>query len=76
MRNPNYLLAIDGLLAAYIVFDLRRVLTTGRARGRFGTVTREHQPQRYWRYVYSSWGMLTLCAALFVAVILWPDFFR
>jgi hypothetical protein len=77
MRDPNYLLAIDVVLTAYVIFDLRRVLTTGRARlWMRGTATREHQPERYWRYVYSAWGTLAFCAALFAAVMLWPDFFR
>lgn len=77
MRDPNYLLVIDVLLAGYVAYDLRRVLTTGHARVWLGgTVTREHQPARYWRYVYSSWGMLAACFGLSVAVILWPDFFR
>ena len=77
MRDPKYLLGIVALLTAYVVFDLRRVLTTGRARlWMRGTATREHQPPRYWRYVYSAWGTLAFCAALFIAVLLWPDFFR
>jgi hypothetical protein len=71
MRDPNYLLAIDALLTVCVIFDLRRVLSTGRARlWMRGTATREHQPARYWRYVYSSWGVLTFCIALFVAVML------
>ena len=76
MRDPMYLLVILGALAACVAFDLRRVLTTGRARGRNGSVTREHQPARYWRYVYASYGVLAFCAALFLAVLLWPGFFR
>ena len=77
MRNPNYLLIIDAVLGAYVALDLRRVLTSGRARVWLGgTVTREHQPRRYWRYVYSDWGMLAFCVAVFLAVMLRPDFFR
>jgi hypothetical protein len=34
MRNPNYLLVIDGVLAAYTAFALRLALITGRARAR------------------------------------------
>jgi hypothetical protein len=76
MHNP-YLLLADGLLAAYIAFDLRRVLTSGRARIWLGgTVTREHQPRPYWRYVYQGYAMLVCCFTVFLALIVWPDFFR
>ena len=77
MRDPNYLLAIDGLLAAYTAFALRRALITGRAPvWPGGNVTRKGQPARYWRYVYSFWGVLAACLVLFLALILRPDFFR
>ena len=50
MRDPNFILFLDAVLAAWTAFDLRRALVTGRARSRTGTVTRAHQPGRYWRY--------------------------
>lgn len=77
MHNPTHLLVLVAVVAAYSAYDLRRVLLSGRARTwPGGTVTRAHQPQRYWRYVYQSWFFLALCAAAFLALILWPDYFR
>ena len=77
MRDPNFILFLDAVLAAWTAFDLRRALVTGRARLWLGgTVTREHQPGPYWRYVYSNWAMLAFCAAIFVAMMSWPNFFR
>lgn len=76
MRDPNLILFLDAVLAAWTAFDLRWALVTGRARPRTGTVTRAHQPGRYWRYVYSDWIVLACCTALFVAVISRPDLFR
>jgi hypothetical protein len=50
---------------------------TGRARLWLGgTATREHQPGRYWWYVYSNWAVLAFCAVIFVAMMSWPNFFR
>jgi CubicO group peptidase (beta-lactamase class C family) len=77
MHDPNFILFLDAVLAAWTAFDLRRALVTGRARSWLGgTVTREHQPGPYWRYVYSNWALLAFCAAIFVAMMSWPDFFR
>jgi hypothetical protein len=53
-----------------------RTLKTGRAAGRFGTVTRAHQPARYWRYVYAGYGVLAICLGLFCWVVLSPGTFR
>jgi hypothetical protein len=76
MHDPNLILLLVVVLAAWTAFDLRHALTTGRARSRTGRVTREHQPGRYWRYVYADCAVLAFCAAIFVAVISWPDFFH
>jgi len=35
-------------------------LRTGRARGRYGTISREAQPRRFWRYVYYAYGVLRI----------------
>ena len=51
------------LVAAYAGFDLIRTLRTGRARTRITTVTRKHQPARYWRYVYSGIAVLVFFVA-------------
>jgi hypothetical protein len=51
MHDPNFILFLDIVLAAWTAFDLRRALVTGRARLWLGgTVTRVHQPGPYWRY--------------------------
>ena len=64
------------LVATYAGFDLIRTLRTGRARTRITTVTREHQPARYWRYVYSGIAVLVFFVAAFVWATLWPDSLR
>jgi hypothetical protein len=61
------------LVGAYAAFDLIRTLRTGRARGRMGTITREGQPKRFWRYVYSGWAVLAFFVAAIVWATLWPD---
>jgi hypothetical protein len=61
------------LVIAYVAFDLFRTLHTGRARGWLGTITREGQPKRFWRYVYSGWAVLTFFVAAIVWATLWPD---
>jgi hypothetical protein len=60
------------LVSAFAAFDLIRTLRTGRARARMG-VTRKHQPDRYWRYVYAGWAALAFFVAAFVWATLWPD---
>jgi len=76
MRNVNFLL-LDGLVAVYAAFDLIRTLKSGRARTWMdGTATREHQPERFWRYVYGGWAVLALCAIGFFWALLWPDSLR
>ena len=76
MHDPNFILFLDAVLAAWTAFDLRRALVTGCARLWLGTATREHQPGPYWRYVYSNWAVLGFCAAVFVAMMSWSDFVR
>ena len=71
------LLLMDCALAAGVGFDLFRVLRTGRAHTWMnGTATREHQPGRYWRYVYQGWAMLLACVGVFIWAYLWPDSLR
>ena len=64
------------LVMAYAGFDLIRTVRTGRARTRITTVTRKHQPARYWRYVYSGIAVLVFFVAAFVWATLWPDSLR
>ena len=33
-------------------------------RGRYGTIIRDKQPRRFWRYVYSTYVVLLLCAGV------------
>ena len=54
------------LLAIMVGLDLFRTLRTGRARARSATITRAHQPERYWRYVYASCALLALCGSALV----------
>ena len=77
MRDPNYIILIDCIVAAFVAFDLARVLKTGRARVWLGgTVTREHRPGRYWRYVFGGCAALAFCLAVFSWAILWPESLR
>jgi hypothetical protein len=64
------------LVIAYAAFDLIRTLRTGRARGWLGTITREGQPKRFWRYVYSGWAVLAFFVAAIVWATLWPESFN
>jgi hypothetical protein len=52
------------LVAAYAGFDLIRTLRTGRARTRITTVTRKHQPARYWRYVLGHCRARIFCGGV------------
>ena len=54
------LAALQGVLLAI-------ALRTGRAWGRYGTISREEQPRRFWNYVYYAYVVLFVCAG----VILW-----
>ena len=66
---------MDFLLATFVGFDLIRTLRTGRARTWMnGTATREHQPGRYWRYVYGGYTMLLACVVVFIWAYLLAGF--
>jgi hypothetical protein len=62
-------------LAAVDAFDLSFAVRTGRARGRYGTVTRKGQPRRFWRYVYGGYAVLLLCAGVILWALISPDSF-
>ncbi len=64
------------LVAMLVGVDLMRTLQTGRARGRTGTITKGHQSERYWRYVYMSCGFLALCAAALLWIMISPETFE
>jgi hypothetical protein len=76
MHDPHILMVMDAALAIFVAADLMWTLHTGRARGRFGTITRKSRPARFWRYVCADYAMLALCIATFASIALWPNFFR
>ncbi|HKF73483.1 MAG TPA: hypothetical protein VKB68_17140 [Stellaceae bacterium] len=71
--RPQSILIPDAALAVLVAADLAWTLRSGRARGRFGTITRRGQPKRFWRYVYSSYVVLAFCAAVFLWVLIAPQ---
>jgi hypothetical protein len=64
-------LALAAMQGALLAIALR----TGRAIGR-GTITREGQPRRFRRYVYSAYVVLLLCAATILWALTSPTSFR
>ena len=77
MNDPRFIALMDAIVALVIALDLVRVLKSGRARIWLGgTVTREHQPKPYWRYVHVGYGMLVFCGAVLVWAVVWPDSLR
>jgi len=71
--RPQSIIIADAALAVLVAADLAWTLRSGRARGRFGTITRRGQPKRFWRYVYSSYVVLAFCAAVFLWVLIAPQ---
>jgi len=71
--RPQSILIPDAALAVLVAADLAWTLRSGRARGRFGTITRRGQPKRFWRYVYSSYVVLAFCAVVFLWVLIAPQ---
>ena len=62
MNRSHVIILLAVALALAGGIDLTVTLRTGRARGRWsGTMTREKQPKRFWRYVYSGCVALVLC---------------
>jgi len=47
-----------------------RTLRTGRAHGKDGTITREGQPRRFWRYVYGDYAVFGLCAGILLWLVI------
>jgi hypothetical protein len=69
MQRSHAIILLFSGLAALQAALLAIALRTGRARGRYGTIIREKEPRRFWRYVYSAYVVLLLCAC----VILWAS---
>ena len=70
MASNNLLFII---LAVLVGVDLFSTLRSGRAHTRFhGTVTREHRPDRFWRYVWGDWAVLGFCVVTLFWGLLTP----
>ena len=77
MTDPRFIALMDSVVALAVALDLVRVLKSGRARVWLGvTVSRDHQPKPYWRYVYQGYGILVFCAAVLMWAAFWPDSLR
>ena len=70
-----HFVVLDALLSVLVGLDLAQTLRTGRARGRASNITRQGQPERYWRYVYASCAVLVLCAVALLWMIVSPGSF-
>jgi hypothetical protein len=71
-RLHTLVLLLIGAIA-WVGFDLVRTLQTGRARGRWGTITRLHRPEKFWRYVYASCAGLAVCVVVLIWIIVSPE---
>ncbi len=63
-------------LGALVTFDLIRTISTGRAHGKFGVITRKGRPDRFRRYVYGDWIILALCAGTTLWMLISPETFQ
>jgi hypothetical protein len=64
--TPSYLLLMIIGVAVVCTLDLVRTLKTGRAKTWMnGTATREHQPGRFWKYIFEGYAFLALCVIAF-----------
>jgi len=75
MQRSHVVILLFLGLAAMQGVQLANALRTGRARGRYGTITREGQPRRFWRYVYSAYVVLLLSAAAILWALISPSSF-
>src|SRR4051812_47572193 len=77
MEDPRLILLLDLFVAAFVVANVVRMLRTGIARDWLSnTATRDGQPARYWRSIYSSYAVLAFCAVTFVWAMAWPESLR
>jgi hypothetical protein len=75
--TPSYLLLMIIGVAVVCTLDLVRTLKTGRANTWMnGTAAREHQPRRFWKYIFEGYAFLALCVIAVFFILLWPDFFQ
>jgi hypothetical protein len=75
LDRPHAIILSDITLMALVGLDLTYTLRTGRALGRWGTITRQRRPERFWRYVYASYAVLATCVMLLIWAVVWPDSF-
>jgi hypothetical protein len=75
LDRAHAIILSDITIMAFVGFDLYHTLRTGRAWGRWGTITQQKRPERYWRYVHASYVVLALCAGLLIWVVAWPESF-
>jgi hypothetical protein len=75
MQRSNVIILLAVGLATAQAVQLTIALRTGRARGRYGTITRKGQSRRFWRYVYSAYVVLLLCAAAILWALISPASF-
>jgi len=76
MQRSSLIILLALGLAAAQGAQLVIALRTGRARGRFGTITLTGQPRRFWRYVYSAYAVLLLCAGAILWALISPASFQ
>jgi hypothetical protein len=69
------LILLDVLLVVLVGLDLYRTLSTGRAGRRSSPITRQHQPDKFWRYIYASCAVLALCGVALLWMGLSPGAF-
>ena len=76
MPRSSYAILLFFLLGAFVIADLANALRTGRARGRYGTITRHGQPARFWRYIYGDYLVIGFCVAAIAWALLSPQSFN
>src|SRR5947208_2846058 len=71
MRLTQYVLVVAPLAAVWCWIDLTGTLRTGRARLWLGgTVSRDHQPRRYWWQVFQRCVTFVSSVVIFVWAVL------
>jgi hypothetical protein len=75
MQRPQLIILLNLLLSAAVSADLIRTPRTGRVHNRWGTITRQGRPERYWRYIYASCAVLVFCAVVLLWAIISPESF-
>jgi len=76
MQRSNAIILLFSGLAALQAALLAIALRTGRARGRYGTIIREKEPDRFWRYVNNAYVVLLLCACVILWALISPASFH